>query len=105
MPKNRDDWTSISVYSEIKDRLDSLREAQSYDEFFLALCEHYDPSQADDDFEYNHPENDEEEREWKTMSMHKEVYDEIVSLKSDDETFNDLFIQMAEQYNPEKQDA
>lgn len=98
MPKGRDDWTSLSVYTEVYKQIDSIRGDQSYDEFFLALCDQYNPAETDEDFRYEHP-NDEGEREWKTISLQKPTYEKIIELKSETDTFNDLFSKMLRQYD------
>jgi hypothetical protein len=91
-------WTSISVYAPVRERVEALREGQSYNELFLEMCEKYDPEQADHDFEYEPSQKEKEERDWETISLHQSTYDEIAKLKQNDETFNDLFIKMVRQY-------
>lgn len=97
MPREHN-WTSISVYGPVREQVEELREGQSYNELFLEMCERYDLEQADEDYEYEPSEEEKEERDWETISLHQSTYDEIVKLKQDGETFNDLFIKMVRQY-------
>lgn len=93
-------WTSISMYATVREKVDALREKQSYDELFLEICEQYDPDQADN-YEYEPTESERENSEWETISLHQETYDKIDTLKQEGETFNDLLVKMVRQYeNP-----
>jgi predicted CopG family antitoxin len=104
MTRNRN-WTSISVYSPVREQIEAVREGKSYNELFLEMCERYEPEKADEDYEYEPPGDEEEERDWETLSLHQSTYDEIVNLKQDGETFNDLFIKMVRQYEGAKSAA
>lgn len=95
-------WTSISIYSPVREQVEELREGQSYNELFLEMCERYDPEQADHDYEYKPTEEKKEEQNWETTTLHQSTYDEIDKLKPDDEIFNDLFVKMARQYDKPK---
>ncbi|WP_226011013.1 antitoxin VapB family protein [Halomicrobium salinisoli] len=98
-------WTSISVYAPVRERVEEVREGQSYNELFREMCEQYDPGEADHDYQYEPSEEEKEERNWETISIYQSTYDEIVKLKQDDETFNDLFIKMVRQYQGAKSTA
>lgn len=95
-------WTSISVYATVRERIEELREGRSYNELLLDMCEQYDPDRANHDYEYEPTRSEQENSEWETISLHQATYDEIDSLKRDGETFNDLFIKMVRQYEKMK---
>lgn len=97
MTRNKN-WTSISVYTNVREQIEELREGQSYNELFLNICEQYKPEEADHDYEYK-PSEDEKEQRWETISLNQSTYNEVDRLKQSDETFNDLFIKMVRQYN------
>jgi predicted CopG family antitoxin len=104
MPR-KNEWTSISVYAPVRERIEELREGQSYNELFLEMCEQYNPKQANHDYEYEPTEMEKEERNWETFSLYQSTYEKIDKLKRDDETFNDLFIKMVRQYEGAKSPA
>lgn len=91
-------WTSISVYTNVREQVEELRVGQSYNELFSHICEQYEPDEADHEYEYQSSENDKKE-DWETISLHQSTYDQITALKQSNETFNDLFIKMIRQYN------
>jgi len=101
MPR-KNEWTSISVYAPVRERIEELREGQPYNELFLEMCEQYSSKQANHDYEYEPNEKEKEGGDWETFSLHQSTYEEIDELKRDDETFNDLFIKMVRQYESTK---
>lgn len=95
-------WTSISVYATVKERIEELREGQSYNELLHNMCKQYDPDRANHGYEYEPTQSEQENSKWETISLHQTTYDEINSLKQEGETFNDLFIKMVRQYEKMK---
>lgn len=92
------DWTSISLYAPLYEKLNEVRGDQFYNDFLLELCERYDIGEAGD---ITYTEAEEVTSEWKTISVHQEVYDEVENQKLSDETFNDLIYKMLKQIEDE----